>query len=179
MWFLFFFQVSWYPCLISFPVSISKNAEIKEKRVGGWYDTSLSDRGFEQAEKTGRYLKSVLDKKEIQLFSSDLKRAAKTAEIIGKHLHSPVILDSRLREMSYGDAEGKPQSWFQDQIQPQPIDSNRLDHRVYSGSESRFEVAERVSSSLNDILEQKVLNTVIVSHGFASTFLIMAWMKVT
>ncbi len=149
-----------------------------EKRVGGWYDTSLTDLGREQAEKTGRFLRSAIDSADVQLFSSDLKRAAETAEIIGKHIKKPVTLDSRLREMSYGEAEGEPQSWFNDQIEPQPTDGNRLDHRVYTGAESRFEVGERVSVALADILGKGARDAVIVSHGFASTFLIMAWMKV-
>lgn len=149
-----------------------------EGRVGGWYDTPLTDLGREQAEKTGRFLKSAIDSTDVRLFSSNLKRAAETAEIIGRHLQKPVTLDPRLREMNYGDAEGKPQSWFRDRIKPQPTDGNRLDHRVYAGAESRIEVAERADAALTDILEEGALDTVIVSHGFASTFLIMAWMKI-
>lgn len=149
-----------------------------EERVGGWYDTSLTDLGREQAEKTGQFLKSAIDSNDVQLFSSDLKRAAETAEIIGKHLEKPVTLDSRLREMSAGDAEGRPQSWFRDRIKPQPANGNRLDHRIYAGAESRREVAERVIAALTDVLEEGAPDTVIVSHGFASTFLIMAWMKI-
>ena len=149
-----------------------------ERRVGGWYDTSLTDLGRTQAEKTGCFLKSAIDSSDVQLFSSDLKRAAETAEIIGGHLQKPVTLDPRLREMSYGDAEGKPQDWFRDRIKPQPSDGNRLDHRVYTGAESRREVAERVGAALGDILEKGAEDTVIVSHGFASTFLVMAWMRV-
>jgi len=149
-----------------------------EKRVGGWYDTSLTDLGREQAEKTGRFLKSAIGLTDVRLFSSDLKRAAETAEIIGEHLRKPVTLDSRLREMSYGEAEGEPQSWFDDRIEPRPADGNRLDHRVYTGAESRFELGERVSAALADILGKGARDAVIVSHGFASTFLIMAWMKV-
>lgn len=159
-------------------VSHAQSLHHIERRVGGWYDTSLTALGREQAEKTGQFLKSAIDSTDVQLFSSDLKRAAETAEIIGKHLQKPVTLDSRLREMSYGDAEGKPQSWFNDQIEPQPADGNRLDHRVYTGAESRFELGERVSAALKDILKKGARDTVIVSHGFASTFLIMAWMKV-
>lgn len=149
-----------------------------ERRVGGWYDTPLTDLGRKQAEKTGQFLKSAIDSTDVQLFSSDLKRAAETAEIIGKHLQKQAVLDSRLREMSYGDAEGKTQSWFKDKIKPQPTDGNRLNHRVYTGAESRIEVAERVSAALTGILEKSARDTVVVSHGFASTFLVMAWMKV-
>jgi len=149
-----------------------------ERRVGGWYDTSLTDLGRTQAEKTGRFLESAIDSADAKLFSSDLKRAAETAEIIGRRLQKPVTLDPRLREMSYGDAEGKPQDWFRDRINPLPSDGDRLDHRVYTGAESRREVAERVGAALGDILEKMAEDTVIVSHGFASTFIVMAWMRV-
>jgi probable phosphoglycerate mutase len=149
-----------------------------EGRVGGWYDTPLTDLGRVQAEKTGRFLRSAIGSKDNELFSSDLKRAAETAEIIGRHLHRPITLDSRLREMSYGEAEGRPQGWFRERFRPRPADGDRLDHRVFEGAESRIEVAERVGAALDDILEGGALDTVIVTHGFASTFLVMAWMRV-
>lgn len=149
-----------------------------EKRVGGWYDTSLTELGRRQAEKTGAFLRSVINSLDVELYSSDLKRAAETAEIIARHLSKRTKLDPRLREMSYGDAEGKPQSWFKNRMKPQPEDGDRLNHRVYNGAESRFEVAERITDALNDILRKDAIDTVIVSHGFASTFIIMAWMNV-
>jgi probable phosphoglycerate mutase len=149
-----------------------------EGRVGGWYDTPLTDLGRMQAERTGRFLRSAVDSDDVELFSSDLRRASETAETIGRHLDRPVGLDSRLREMSYGEAEGRPQSWFRERITPQPSDGDRLNHRVYEGAESRIEVAERVGAALEDILERGALDTVIVTHGFASTFLVMAWMRV-
>ena len=149
-----------------------------EKRVGGWYDTSLTELGNVQAGKTGRFLGSAIGSENAELFSSDLRRAAETAEIIGRSIVRPVRLDLRLREMSYGEAEGKPQSWFRERIKPRPVDSDRLNHRVYKGAENRREVAERVDAALNDILERGALDTVIVTHGFASTFLVMAWMCV-
>ena len=161
-----------------FVVTHSQSLHHVERKVGDWYDTSLTDLGREQAEKTGRFLESTIDSTDIQIFSSDLRRAAETAEIIGKQLQKQVTLDPRLREMSYGEAEGKPQDWFRDRIKPQPVDGNRLDHRVYAGAESRREVSERVGAALTDILRKGARDKVIVSHGFASTFLVMAWMKV-
>lgn len=53
-----------------------------EGRVGGWYDTPLTDLGRAQAERTGRFLRSAVDSDDVELFSSDLKCASETAEII-------------------------------------------------------------------------------------------------
>ena len=59
-----------------------------EKRVGGWYDTSLTELGNVQAGKTGRFLGSAIGSENAELFSSDLRRAAETAEIIGRSIVS-------------------------------------------------------------------------------------------
>jgi probable phosphoglycerate mutase len=149
-----------------------------EKKVGGWYDTPLTKTGQIQAEKTALLLKSKIKTSDYGIYSSDLKRAKETAEIIGKHLQKTVTLDPRLREMNFGEAGGKPLEWSQQWIKPQPVDGNRLNHRIYKGAENRIEIAERITEALNQILIQNLEDTIIVTHGFASTFLIMAWMKI-
>ena len=113
------------------------------------------------------------------VYSSDLKRAAETAEIIADQLNTRVQLDDRLREMSYGVVEVRPSSWGDDHIMPQPVDDDRMSHRVFDGAESKLELAERLNAALSDILTETVENIVVVTHGFASTFLVMAWMKIS
>ncbi len=158
-------------------VSHAQSLHHVERRVGGWYDTGLTELGRVQAEKTGRFLASEINAGAL-VYSSDLKRAAETAEIIARHLDADVHHDHRLREMSYGVAEGKPKEWGDEHIIPQPITGDRMSHRVFEGAESKLELAERVCSALNDILAVDSENVVIVTHGFASTFLVMAWMRI-
>ncbi|XP_030070679.1 LOW QUALITY PROTEIN: fructose-2,6-bisphosphatase TIGAR-like [Microcaecilia unicolor] len=78
---------------------------------GQGVDEPLSETGFRQAEAAGRFLSSV---KFTRVFSSDLIRAKQTAAtILGKSRHCgdlEIRLDTRLRERSYGTAEGKPLS---------------------------------------------------------------------
>jgi probable phosphoglycerate mutase len=107
--------------------------------------------------------------------SSDLKRARQTAEIIGEALQSPVVLDPRLRELSYGIAEGRPQSWLAERIVATPTCGSRLDHRVCEGAESRRDLATRVYAALDEILASDVKDVIIVTHGFAATFVIACW----
>ena len=45
---------------------------------GGWYDTSLTEKGIEQAGKLAEYLYDEIGKQGISIYSSDLKRAFET-----------------------------------------------------------------------------------------------------
>lgn len=148
-----------------------------ERLGGGWYDTGLTDLGRVQAEKTGRYLRSIIDS-DVRIVSSDLKRAKETAEIIGGILGKDVSLDKGFREMRYGVIEGKPQEWIKSLEIPVPSDEERLDFRAYEGSESRRELGSRVREALQRALDTDEKDLVIVTHGFASTFVILAWMSI-
>ena len=158
-------------------VSHAQSVHHVEKRVGGWYDTGLTELGRVQAEKTAEFLSSEISG-DVVVYSSDLKRASETAEIIVGRLGVNVHLDNRLREMSYGVAGGKSLEWSDEHVVPQPLDGDRMNHRIFDEAESKLELAERVNSALTDILMDSVENIVIVTHGFASTFVVMAWMKI-
>ncbi len=145
---------------------------------GGWYDTSLTEKGVNQAEKLSEFLYGEIGTHGIPIYSSDLKRAYETAIIIAKPFKSSVIQDKRLREMSFGDAEGKSREWRTDNINPRPADGDRLNHRIYKNAETRKDVGTRIRECLDEIIAKKDENLIIVSHGNALTFIIMAWLKV-
>ena len=105
--------------------------------TGGWYDTSLTKKGIEQAGKLAEFFYREIDIPNIPIYSSDLKRAFETAEIIARPFNSSVIRDKRLRETSLGDAEGKPREWQIENIGSRPADGDRLNHRIYPNSETR------------------------------------------
>ncbi|ABX06414.1 MAG TPA: histidine phosphatase family protein [Herpetosiphon sp.] len=146
-----------------------------EHKVGGWYDTGLTERGQRQAKAIATALAEA-GIHACSIYSSDLQRTAQTAEIIAQTLASPVILDQRLREMSYGAAEGRDQAWFDQQIVYPPNGVGRLDHRIYPSSENRREVATRVYAAMEMITATAEQQLVIVTHGFAATFVIAAWL---
>ncbi len=76
-----------------------------ENRLQGQVDSPLSDRGREQAHALARRLER--EEWEITtLYSSDLSRAAETAEILADRLGLPVVYDARLREYDYGQWSG-------------------------------------------------------------------------
>ena len=146
-----------------------------DQLVGGWYDSSLTERGRKQARQLGTALRRVFSGSPVPIVSSDLTRARQTAEIIGEALQSTVVLDPRLRELSYGIAEGRPKTWLAVRIVATPACGSRLDHRVCEGAESRRELATRVYAAVDEILASDVKDVVIVTHGFAATFVIARW----
>ena len=77
----------------------------KQKRwQGSGEDYDLNATGVAQAELAVNKLK---EKKLEVIFSSPLKRALHTAEIVGKAVGAEVRVENDLRECFYGDAEGK------------------------------------------------------------------------
>ena len=86
----------------------------KVGRMQGQTDIPLNQIGIESAY---RAVESVLQKKITSIYSSDLLRAKQTAEIINSYLNVPLNFDKRLREIGYGDIEGKlkeeitPEMW--------------------------------------------------------------------
>ena len=74
-----------------------------KKCLQGRNDVELNDYGRELAEKTAEGLKDV----DFQMiFTSPLKRAAETAEIISRGRDIPLVYENRLLEISFGTYEG-------------------------------------------------------------------------
>jgi probable phosphoglycerate mutase len=77
-----------------------------EHRWQGWLDAPLTPYGEEQAAQRARELahNGILPR---AIYSSDLGRARRTAEIVGAHLEAPVIADRGFRERHGGEWQGK------------------------------------------------------------------------
>ena len=75
----------------------------KQRRLQGQSDTELNEYGIELAEITGKALKDVSFD---HIFSSPLKRAYRTAEIIRGERTVPIVTDDRLKEIGFGINEG-------------------------------------------------------------------------
>ncbi|MDW3194281.1 MAG: histidine phosphatase family protein [Cytophagales bacterium] len=147
-----------------------------EKKVGGWYDSELTEHGRKQAEELEKIINERVDINSLEIFSSDLKRAVQTAKIIRKEVHK-IRLDPRLREMSFGTHEGLPQGQHLQSMVPVSPDGNRLDHRICPGAESRREVATRIDEFVEELINSGD-DALIVTHGFAATFFIAAFQKI-
>lgn len=77
-----------------------------ERYIGGWSDVDLVEEGKIEVEKIARFIKeNNLDINKI--YSSDIKRALTTTEIINKYLNLEVEKASIYRELDKGDLTGK------------------------------------------------------------------------
>jgi 2,3-bisphosphoglycerate-dependent phosphoglycerate mutase len=150
-----------------------------EDLVGGWHDSDLTPSGRRAAAAIARALRSAIpDGAEVELISSDLRRTHQTAEAVADVFGVKPVLDRRLREVSYGEAEGRPQEWLDQRFVPPPATGDRMLHDVgLPGAETRADVARRVYAAMDEILARPCEHQIIVTHGFALTFVVAAWIK--
>jgi probable phosphoglycerate mutase len=149
-----------------------------EGRVGGWYDSELTSRGLEDAQAVARRLAALIGQQEVEIHSSDLRRAVQTASAIARHFGRPVHESAALREISYGVAGGQPQAWLDARYTPAP-DDNRLDHDCgIAGAETRRDVARRVLPFMDEIVARPCDRQIVVTHGFTLSMVVAAWTKI-
>lgn len=146
--------------------------------VGGWHDSDLTAQGQRHAQAIARALGHQLAGLDVEVFSSDLLRAQRTAHAIASTLSRTPVLDSRLREKSYGIADGRPQSWLVERFIPPPAVGDRMSHdEGIPGGETKSDFAERIYAVVGEIFAYSTEHVVIVTHGFALTYVITAWLQ--
>ncbi|MDQ7030880.1 MAG: histidine phosphatase family protein [Ardenticatenia bacterium] len=131
-----------------------------EGRYQGQLDPPLNERGRAQAEATARALAPLhID----AIYSSDLKRAAQTAEALARLIHLPVRLDPRLREINQGEWQGVLVQEIERRWPVEFAGWRRAPwHHRPPGGERLQDVQERVLAALHDIVAQHPEGTVAV-----------------
>lgn len=143
-------------------------------RIGSWTQVQLTGRGRLQAEALGSRLERVLKGVDFKIFSSDLKRAAQTAEIIGKALGMIPLLEPGLREFNAGDAAGMTRGEAA-KVHREPT-KPFLDWQPYPNSETWREFYVRVSAFLQHLSENCSCTPVVVAHGGTLTNIVGWWL---
>ncbi len=108
----------------------------------GWLHGELSDEGRRLAAELGARHR---DDGATAVLTSDLRRAAETAELAFDGDRIPILRDWRLRECDYGDLNGSPAD---------VVHGDRLRHvdLAYPGGESWRHAVARVDRCLDDVL---------------------------
>ncbi|HEY2592554.1 MAG TPA: histidine phosphatase family protein [Chloroflexota bacterium] len=136
-------------------------------RLSGWTDTDLSPRGENQlellADHFNRHHRNI-----DQLYASPLLRSRRTAEAIGTLTgHAPVLLDD-LREMYFGDLDGRPFEELREAYAHllEADENSALEDFVWPSGESRSGFSARVLRVTNQIARRHAGRSVgVVTHG--------------
>lgn len=136
-----------------------------EGRIQGLSDIELNTRGLEQARRLAARLPD--EGTFAAIYASPLKRAFRTAEMIGVALDMSVIPEPRLKERSLGDLEGLTMSDIRAQY-PQVARAWGEGGARYPvpNEEVREAFIERVSTFINDVQTQHPDGRVLaITHG--------------
>jgi len=135
-----------------------------ELRYQGHTDSELSELGRQQAIKVAERLR---DEDVAAVYSSDLRRAGETAEIIARFHGLPVEADDLLRECAFGDWEGLTVAEIRDAY-PELYQSyleDSVKHRAPNG-ERLESLVQRVGEAVDRIVGRHPDDiVVIVGHG--------------
>jgi len=131
-----------------------RHAESSWNATGRWQghgDPPLSDRGVAQANALARELaRESID----VLVSSDLRRAAETAAVLGQARGLRPKLDPRLRELDLGDWEGLTRGQIERTAGDvlRRFDAGDLEVRP-GGGENLREIAQRACSVVSEVVD--------------------------
>lgn len=134
----------------------------------GHLDSPLSKRGEEQALKTKRLLNDI---EFCAIYSSDLKRTVRTAELIRNNKSLQIQTSSELRERNFGSLEGLPKDEYARIIETELIkfnqqsDNQKWFYSIHPEIETDIEVLERFYNYILAVAKKcKDANILIVSH---------------
>lgn len=138
----------------------------RDLRYQGWVAIPLNSYGKRQAQRLANYIRNIGVG---ALYTSDLKRATETADLLAEKLGSAPIADQRLRERDIGVWQGLTQQemqlWYPAEYAQFVGDPDG--YRVPEG-ESRKDVRERILAAFNEYLAADKGETIaILSHSTA------------
>ncbi len=143
------------------------------RKLQGRTDITLNEEGRRMAEAAREeYMNVHFD----LCFTSPLRRAAETAQILLRGRDIPIEIDDRLKEMSFGEFEGMT-NYFQ--VSELPINALFTDPASYTESVGGAETFEELFARADSFLSERVLPEVnngkdilIVGHGALNSAII-------
>ncbi|MGL5245699.1 MAG: histidine phosphatase family protein, partial [Sarcina sp.] len=145
-----------------------------EKRFQGWGDSELTELGVKRAELLGERLKSI---KINRIYTSPIKRAYRTAEIIKGDRNIELVAINGIKEMNFGQWEGLRNSDIKENPEYAPhlynLFNNPNEYKTFGG-ESPKEFKNRIFNSMDEIIKNTNDNEsiLIVTHGMTVKYLI-------
>ena len=146
----------------------------------GWTDDPLSQAGRHQAEHAGKYLKT-LEPFEC-IYSSDLRRAVQTANLIAADLQIPTRTRVELRELNLGKLEGRTEqelwNYFTKQSGTGVGPSTMAFADVsFPGGEAASQFIQRTQKAFAEIMANHQDSVLVVSHGAQTMVMLGMWFE--
>lgn len=139
------------------------------RRMQGQLDTELSEEGVAQAERVAAHV-GRRERDIRRIVSSDLSRAAQTADVVGRVLGVDVERDSRLRETFLGQWQGRTHGEIDAEYPGQRATWRHDATWAPPGGETRVEVAARMRAVVDELLDDDSWpgsTVLLVAHGGA------------
>lgn len=135
-------------------------------RCQGAADRDLSEVGVRQAAQTASLFRS---EKIHAIYSSNLRRARQTAELISQPHNLPVLIEDDVRELDHGELEGLTFNEIKHNYADFLVRWRREPAEIrVPGGERLADVAERAWNGLSQIVERhpEAESILVVSHNF-------------
>lgn len=128
-----------------------------ETFVGGWSNVDLIDEGINQVNKSIKVLEHLKINK---IYTSDIKRAVTTAEMISSSINVPIVKTDLLREQNKGDCNGlnKEEAY----LKYKSYLDNKDVNIKYPNGESLKDLYDRVKSNMN--LLNELDDVLLITH---------------
>ncbi|HCX65411.1 MAG TPA: hypothetical protein DHN33_09400, partial [Eubacteriaceae bacterium] len=122
-----------------------------DKIIQGCIDTELLPQGRDDAqvlsEKIGDYPVEIV-------YTSPLRRAYDTAQILNQSIKKPLVVKEKLREIEFGDWEGLTWREVKEKY-PDLLADNEIGYANPPNGETFLQAKERVGSAVEEIIEKQ------------------------
>ena len=144
-------------------------------RLQGQQDIDLDENGIRLAHVTAANTKDL----PVDIcFTSPLKRARNTAELVLAGRNVPIIDDARLMEISFGSFEGKRCAKHEAEVSDDFLDTfydRPFEFKAPEGGETSAQLCDRIESFIRDLTAREDLmdkNVMLSCHGCSSRALL-------
>jgi len=143
----------------------------REKRVRGWADVDLSEKGRADTLKTAQSLNGL---QVSRIYTSDLGRAEQTAEVLANQLFVPVQPTRALRDWNYGEYTGMKLDEVRSQLEDL-VDNPR---KKAPGGESFGAFENRWKDGLHGLVQDALQNGIVVAVTHSRNIAVTeSWLK--
>ncbi|OGY24955.1 MAG: hypothetical protein A2Y57_02425 [Candidatus Woykebacteria bacterium RBG_13_40_7b] len=143
-----------------------------EDRYGGWSDDPLTEKGRQTARELAEEIANLSPKPK-EIYTSSFKRAAETAEIIGKALKLAVVMVEDLKERNRCGVLTSLTRTEAKSKYPDLTEKVEDYSQTITGAETYEYYRDRVLRAFDKILKEADGDILIVAHG--GTFRVVMW----